>query len=228
SPSSTIPTRLLLLSDTHIRSRSKNPLPFPIPSTPVDIVIHAGDITDSSTLSEFRLCLSYLRQLNAPLKLIIAGNHDYTLDLPASTQFIPSQSHSQKRKNDLGHPGEAHHLLSSFQSEGIYYLQEGTHTFTLSNNAKLTVYASPATPAFGSQGFQYTQQEGHVFDIPPETDIVISHGPPRGILDVSRLTRASCGSLELWEAVKRTKPKLHVFGHIHEAWGAALVKWKDN
>lgn len=33
--------------------------------------------------------------------------------------------------------------------------------------------------------------------------------------------------MELWEAVRRTKPKLHVFGHIHEAWGAAVVKWKD-
>lgn len=33
--------------------------------------------------------------------------------------------------------------------------------------------------------------------------------------------------MELWEAVKRTRPKLHVFGHIHEAWGAAVVKWKS-
>ncbi|KAK3334525.1 Metallo-dependent phosphatase-like protein [Neurospora tetraspora] len=231
---STIPTRLLLLSDTHIRSRSKNPLPFPVPSIPggADIVIHAGDITDSSKLSEFSLCLSYLRQLNAPLKLIIAGNHDYTLDLPVYSQRVEAQSKSAgmgqltlPRRKGLGEVGEAKRLLEEARKDGIFYLEEGTHRFELANGARLVVYASPATPAFGSQGFQYTQEEGHVFDVPPEADVVISHGPPRGVLDVSRLTRTSCGSVELWERVKEVRPRLHVFGHIHEAWGAAVVKW---
>ncbi|KAH7631454.1 Metallo-dependent phosphatase-like protein [Sordaria sp. MPI-SDFR-AT-0083] len=230
-PPSTIPTRLLLLSDTHIRSRSKTPLPFPVPSIPggTDIVIHAGDITNSSALSEFSLCLSYLRQLPAQLKLIIAGNHDFTLDLPVYSQYVATQSNSAlgnlTRRKGLGEVGEAKRLLEEARKDGIFYLEEGTHTFDLANGARLVVYASPATPAFGSQGFQYTAEEGHVFEIPEEADLVVSHGPPRGVLDVSRLTRQSCGSVELWERVREVTPKLHVFGHIHEAWGAAVVRW---
>ncbi|KAK1782658.1 Metallo-dependent phosphatase-like protein [Copromyces sp. CBS 386.78] len=242
-----IPTRLLLLSDTHIRSRSKTPLPFPVPSIQADIVIHAGDITDSSTLPEFSLCLSYLRRLPAPLKLLIAGNHDFTLDQPAYSQYLESNSRSRsnsaalglglgsgkltmtprngRKGHGLGDPGEAKQLLDEASKEGIYYLEEGTHRFQLANGARLTVYASPATPAFGSQGFQYEKEKGHVFDIPEEADVVVSHGPPRGVLDVSRLTGRTCGSVELWERVREVRPRLHVFGHIHEAWGAAVVRW---
>ncbi|KAK3399486.1 Metallo-dependent phosphatase-like protein [Sordaria brevicollis] len=225
----TVPTRLLLLSDTHIRAHARTPLPFPIPSLPADVVIHAGDITDSSTLSEFSLCLSYLRQLSAPLKLLIAGNHDYTLDLPIYSQLVEAQSNSTlgrlSRRKGLGEVGDAHKLLQEAEKDGIFYLEEGVHRFELANGARLTVYASPATPAFGSFGFQYTEEEGHVFDIPKEADVVISHGPPRGVLDVSRLTRRSCGSVELWEAIRKVRPVLNVFGHVHEGWGAAVVRW---
>ncbi|KAK3953856.1 Metallo-dependent phosphatase-like protein [Pseudoneurospora amorphoporcata] len=238
-----IPTRLLLLSDTHILSRSKNPLPFPIPSLPAgeqaDIAIHAGDITDSSTLTEFSLCLSYLRRLPAPLKLLIAGNHDFTLDLPAYSQYLHVQDSlwsnsalgtrkllTRQKGHGLGELGAAKQLLEEARKDGIYYLEEGTHRFDLANGATLTLYASPATPAFGSQGFQYQKEKGHVFDIPEEADVVVTHGPPRGVLDVSRLTGRACGSVELWERVKEVRPRLHVFGHIHEGWGAAEKKGK--
>lgn len=124
--------------------------------------------------------------------------------------------------------GEARRLLDGARKDGIFYLEEGTHTFSLANGARLVVFASPATPAFGSFGFQYTPEEGHVFDIPREADVVISHGPPRHVLDVSRLTRQSCGSVELWDAIQKARPKLNVFGHIHEAWGAAVVRWPSS
>jgi Icc-related predicted phosphoesterase len=54
--------------------------------------------------------------------------------------------------------------------------------------------------------------------IPANTDILITHGPPYGILDKNRVGfSAGCQSLK--RAVKRIHPKLHVFGHIHEAGG---------
>ena len=54
--------------------------------------------------------------------------------------------------------------------------------------------------------------------IPANTDILITHGPPYGILDKNRVGfSAVCQSLK--RAVKRIQPKLHVFGHIHEAGG---------
>lgn len=55
--------------------------------------------------------------------------------------------------------------------------------------------------------------------------MVLTHGPPRGILDIaSSGSRAGCH--RLFEAVARSRPRLHCFGHIHEAWGAKLVTWR--
>ena len=61
--------------------------------------------------------------------------------------------------------------------------------------------------------------------IPEDTDVLITHGPPHGILDLvpsdmsGNYEHAGCEELLL--AVKRVKPKLHVFGHIHEGYGVA-------
>jgi Icc-related predicted phosphoesterase len=58
----------------------------------------------------------------------------------------------------------------------------------------------------------------HWKKIPANTDIQITHGPPYGILDKNRVGfSAGCQSLK--RVVKRIKPMLHVFGHIHERSG---------
>ena len=54
--------------------------------------------------------------------------------------------------------------------------------------------------------------------IPLDTDVLITHGPPFGILDRC-YDDQRVGCEELLKAVKRVKPKLHVFGHIHENYG---------
>jgi 3',5'-cyclic AMP phosphodiesterase CpdA len=68
-----VPTRFLILSDTH----GEDVL---IPNLPVDVAIHCGDLTDESKLDEFRQSVQLLERINAPPKLVIAGNHDFTLD----------------------------------------------------------------------------------------------------------------------------------------------------
>ncbi len=49
--------------------------------------------------------------------------------------------------------------------------------------------------------------------IPEETDVLITHIPPLGFGDRASGTRESCE--ELLKAVRRVKPSLHVFGHVH-------------
>lgn len=71
-----IPTRVLVLSDTHGEGLHH------MPQDPVDVAIHCGDLTEESKLGEFEEMVGLLRQINAPLKLVIAGNHDVTLDIP--------------------------------------------------------------------------------------------------------------------------------------------------
>jgi Icc-related predicted phosphoesterase len=55
--------------------------------------------------------------------------------------------------------------------------------------------------------------------IPQDTDVLITHGPPRGILDGSSRQKKSQGCDQLLAAVRRVRPRLHVFGHIHQQYG---------
>lgn len=63
-------------------------------------------------------------------------------------------------------------------------------------------------------------------------DIIMTHGPPKYRLDQRRLKTggtqgAALGCRHLFRAVRRARPKLHVFGHVHEGYGAELVRWAD-
>ncbi|MDP2435619.1 MAG: metallophosphatase domain-containing protein [archaeon] len=53
----------------------------------------------------------------------------------------------------------------------------------------------------------------HWAEIPPDTDILLTHGPPEGILDGG----SGCGALS--RAIRKIKPRLVVFGHVHSAHG---------
>jgi hypothetical protein len=59
--------------------------------------------------------------------------------------------------------------------------------------------------------------------IPDDTDVLITHGPPHGVLDAA-MDGFLCGCEELLDAVTtRVKPRLHIFGHIHEGYGKIVL-----
>lgn len=225
-PISKVPTRVLILSDTHGDDVLYDGVPPG--EKQIDVVIHCGDLTEESKLHEFRASLALLQRIEAPLKLVIAGNHDFTLDKTAFTDIIQS---SQKPieasliKQEFGEFGEALELLTE-PSAGITFLHEGNHTFRLNNGALLRVYASPYTPSKSNWGFTYSPNTDHEWAIAKDTDIVVTHGPPQGVLDRTQ-SRERAGSPSLFAAVARARPMVHCFGHIHEAWGARLVRWRD-
>ncbi|KAL2166788.1 hypothetical protein VTG60DRAFT_2141 [Thermothelomyces hinnuleus] len=282
-------TRFLILADTH----GAYYLPDTKELQPIDVVIHCGDITADSQLSEYKTAIHLLSQIDAPLKLVIAGNHDFTLDTPTYKRMLHKARRCRNFSELLrthGQPGDArsffeharrppqgdeeqqqqqrdsvdinaddaHHHHSSNNNNndnnkatGIHYLDEGTYRFRLANSTTLTVYASPYTPAYGTPGFQYpaarpgpeSGKEGgaHEFSVPDDADVVITHGPPHGVLDRSWAPPAllsigggggggagrsrHVGSTELFTAVARARPRMHCFGHIHEGWGAEVVRW---
>lgn len=219
---SNIKTRFLIISDTH---GSK----FVPPSQEVDVVIHCGDLTNESKLEEFRTTLHSLRNLKAPLKLVIAGNHDFTLDEPVFRQKV-NEAKPPLDPNlvikEYGDYGQVRGLFAEAQEHNILLLEEGIHNFKLSNGAFLSVYASPFTPSLGDWGFQYHPQEGHRF-VMDGVNVAITHGPPKGIMDRTHAgQRAGCP--DLFAAIARARPQLHCFGHIHEGWAAKLATWREH
>ncbi|OHW97074.1 metallophosphoesterase domain-containing protein 2 [Colletotrichum incanum] len=180
-----------------------------------------------------------MKAIKAPLKLVIAGNHDWTLETPIFTKKIaeiPPPVDMELVRKTYGDFGEARRLLqASAKNEdddvddaGVVLLDEGTHTFALPNGALLNLFASPYsyTPSGDDWGFQYDAREGHQWDIGGGLDVVVTHGPPNGVLDRTA-TGSRLGCPDLLTAVARAKPRLHCFGHVDRGWGAKLARWRD-
>ncbi|KAI0531679.1 ser/Thr protein phosphatase family protein [Xylaria digitata] len=213
-------TRILIISDTHGEVFKVTP------ELKADIVIHCGDLTDKFKLHEYRRTIQLLKDLDAPLKLVIAGNHDFSLDnisLRRRINEAPEPPEIELIRRKYENYSKVRQLFD--EAPGITFLNEGTHKFNLHNGAFLTVYTSPCTPSEGGgNAFQYHPDTGHEFAIGADTDIVTTHGPPLGIMDRTYRGRAGCA--DLFEGVARARPRLHCFGHIHEDWGAKLVAWR--
>lgn len=190
------PIRLVCISDTHNTHHAQPHLPEG------DILIHAGDLTQSGTDRELDDALAWLNSHPHPHKLFIAGNHDVALASPQTLARIPPS---------------------------LTYLENSFIELVISGR-KLRIYGSPYTPKHGSWPFQYPRArptalphpEAHEIwsKIPPLTDILITHGPPLAHLDADR---HGCYALLL--ALWRVRPKLHVFGHIHAGRGVERIKW---
>lgn len=85
----------------------------------------------------------------------------------------------------------------------------------------LKIWGSPYTPTFMEWHFMRDRGEAikkHWDLIPCDTDILVTHGPPSKFLDRTIEDKRE-GCKDLLEAISRIRPKLHVFGHIHEDYG---------
>jgi len=85
----------------------------------------------------------------------------------------------------------------------------------------LKIWGSPVQPEFFNWAFNRERGEDickHWDLIPDDTDILITHGPAFGILD-RVLEGEYVGCSDLLKKIKQIKPKIHAFGHIHEAYG---------
>ena len=85
----------------------------------------------------------------------------------------------------------------------------------------LRIYGSPWTPAHGEWAFQ--KERGPALravweKVPDQLDLLVTHGPPFGILD-QHVEGHHLGCPDLLERVRQVNPALHLFGHVHEAYG---------
>jgi len=236
-----IKTRICMISDTHTcppnpPQNTTNPYRYPLPKA--DVLLHAGDITKVGRKEEHQRMVDMLKAVDAELKIVIAGNHDITLDEEYYAKFGRRR---HPGNGPLENTAEIRELWVGEEARqaGIVYMDEGLRTFKLKNGAQFTVYASPYTPEFCQWAFAY---ERHIdrfnpsppvslFQAPnpvpdyPQVDIMLTHGPPYGILDRVQYGNQSVGCENLWRACIRARPRLHVFGHIHEGYGAGRLDW---
>lgn len=237
-------TRVLLISDTHAVHPSNDAAlsPWWTPLPPADVAIHCGDLTMTGKLEEHRRTVDLLKSLPAKLKIVIPGNHDLTLDrnFCADHAFLYGWSRPHTQQDlDLALDMYTNHEA---QAAGIKYLVEGLHSFTLDNGTRFTIYASAYTPEFCDWAFPYPRSvdrfnsDTATCRIPDRLqdedntaahsniDIMVTHGPPWGILDTT-LEGQPVGCEHLRRAILRSRPLLHCFGHIHEARGTARIDW---
>ena len=105
---------------------------------------------------------------------------------------------------------------TDFTSKGIVYLENESTCIE-----GLNIWGTPYTPSFGV-GWAYNKSRDKMDklwkSIPENTNIVVSHGPPKGILDLSYSREGTlefCGCAAMKKNIMILKPKLVLFGHIH-------------
>ena len=145
----------MLVSDTHqvpLAADAYDRRPFQAPLPRADILIHAGDLSNHGSVAGLAVTYRWLRQADAELKLVIAGNHDVGLDeakLLGWRRDRAPVSNAGRSKMSLEQEREVHAELKTARemwtgeearAAGIRYLEEGTYEFELRNGARFTVH----------------------------------------------------------------------------------------
>jgi Icc-related predicted phosphoesterase len=157
-----------------------------------DIFIFAGDMAHCRTARDVEDFNRFLGKLPHAHRIVVGGNHDHRL---------------------ARDPEKAKALLS----EGIYLQDE------LVVVAGVKIYGSPWQPLFNSRACDaFALQRGEALRkkwdlIPDDVDILVTHTPPAGILDLDGPVCHGC--FDLTEALRRVTPRYHVFGHVHSNHG---------
>ena len=164
-----------------------------------EVLIHCGDFTNRGSLDDTARFAEFIASQDFRTKIVIAGNHEFCFE--DERREAAEQCFSDL---DIIYLND-----SGVQIEGINF------------------WGSPVQPEFMNWAFNRVRGakiRDHWDKIPDSTDVLITHGPPLGILDTTFDGR-SVGCADLLDAVRKINPMIHAFGHIHESYG--LVEKQD-
>ena len=185
--------RLVCISDTH-GDHERVRLPAG------DVLVHAGDITAHGTGADLERFMAWFGATGFRHRVCVAGNHDEAAEAdPARSRRL----------------AEAH---------GVHWLEDSGVTLD-----GVRFWGSPITPRFHDWSFMRDPGpdiERHWAMIPDDTDVLVTHGPPRGLLDVVERgagVTEHTGCPSLLARVAEVRPRLHLFGHIHEGYGEVAI-----
>jgi Icc-related predicted phosphoesterase len=156
-----------------------------------DCIIHAGDFTESGTKKETTNFLEWFSSTPYKHKILVAGNHDFYLEKKV-------------------------HKLDQIIPFNIHYLEDSGVTIE-----NINFWGSPYIPEDSNWAFSKNrgkQISEHWKKIPEDTDILITHSPPFGILDELDNKRM-IGCKNLTERLSKLNISHHIFGHVHNEYG---------
>lgn len=184
--------RILHISDTHCLERN-----LVIPPD-LDMIIHSGDCSNVRDIyrneHEVMAFLNWFGDLDVKNKVMCFGNHDGSVQAGLVSE-------------------------REFKSRDIHVLNNSSTIIDGYN-----IWGSPFSPAYGDWSYMVRRADMHDLWrlIPDDADIVVTHGPPKGILDLTRdgfskLEQVGCASLR--KRVLELDLKLFCCGHIHNCKG---------
>lgn len=158
-----------------------------------DFLVHCGDVGMSGNKTEVMDFIDWFSALKFKYKIFVAGNHDFYLERLGTA------------------------AVQALLPENVWYLNDMGVDIE-----GLRIWGSPYTPFY--QRWAFTRFRGpqiaaHWAKIPPGTDLLITHGPAYKTLDLHR-NELHIGCKDLAQRMEIIKPKMHLFGHVHESYGS--------
>lgn len=181
--------KILHISDTHGLHDELN-----LKLDGVDLIVHSGDCSNSMNTffnhKEVWDFMEWYESVPVKNKILVAGNHDTCIEKRMITK-------------------------EDFAVRGITYLEHEEVTID-----GIKFFGSPYTPTFGTWSFMKSRQNLHSvwIKIPDDINVLITHGPPKGIRDLTEErdhSMVQCGDASLMKWVFRNQPNAHLFGHLH-------------
>lgn len=159
-----------------------------------DILIHAGDFTYDGSIRQMGDEIKRLKEYGKGYKHIVAicGNHDWI------GERQPEVMEQLCKDNNI-----------------VYLKDSGIELMGKK------IWGSPWQPEFCNWAFNLergAELKAKWDLVPRDTNILITHGPVEGLLDLCPDGRR-VGCKELFDAVQEIKPELHICGHIHHSYG---------
>lgn len=195
--------RIICIGDTHgLHYSMEHDVTNFIDKKQSNYLIHAGDCCNTGSVYDVRNFVYWFQNLKGfDDKIFIAGNHDWGFELkyPWLYHYINDENLSQS---------------------DCVYLEDNELTIKEPEFTKpIKIYGTPWQPPFNNWAFNVPEKKLYKYweKIPIDTNILITHTPPFGILDevYNREKLQHKGSKSLYEYVQKIKPQIHIFGHIH-------------
>lgn len=197
--------KIVVISDTHSLHKSSEMAQIP----DGDVLIHCGDVSNSGYEQEILTFIKWFKDQPHKHKVFIAGNHDFGLQ--------------NKRPGVID-------AIEKAKDHGVIYLEDSG-----ADIGGLKFWGSPWTPTFFDWAFMKNRGDGlgcigEVWQkIPDDTQVLITHGPPRLMnnLDYTTYGHINCGCDDLMIRVNQLQDlRLNCFGHIHGGYGVREIDGK--